>query len=61
MLAHITGGGTKYYKVEFDKDGAHWEVQVDAIGGNVVSGMSTTDSHQTTYDANGNEQTTIEI
>jgi hypothetical protein len=33
----VVGGGTIYYAVELDLGDVHYSVQVDAIGGDVIS------------------------
>ena len=50
----ITGGGTIYYKVEFDLGDAHYEVQVDAISGGVIGASEVFGGIENLLDANGN-------
>lgn len=50
----ITGGGTIYYRVEFDLGDAHYEVQVDAISGGVISASEVFGGIENLLDANGN-------
>ncbi len=49
----IFGGGANYYNVEFDKDGAHYNVQVNADDGVIVSGSSVCGNREVVYDGNG--------
>lgn len=50
----ITGGGTKYYYVEFDLGEAHYTVKVDAIDGVVLEIVERVDNIENTFDANHN-------
>ena len=46
----IEGGGTTYYVVEFNLGEVHYEVQVDAIQGDVISGSQTFNGTQQLLD-----------
>ena len=48
----IEGGGTKYYTVDFDLGDVHYNVQVDAIQGNVISASETFNGQQQLLDEN---------
>lgn len=50
----ITGGGTKYYLVEYNLGEAHYCVKVDAIDGIVLEIVETIDGIENTYDADHN-------
>lgn len=50
----ITGGGTKYYYVELDLDGAHYKVKVDALDAIVLEIVETADGIENTYDGDWN-------
>ena len=50
----INGGGTLYYVVDFDLGDVHYQVQVDAIDGNVISGVQTFNGTQQLLDDEGN-------
>lgn len=49
----ITGGGTLYYNVDFDLGDVHYNVQVDAIDGNVISASEAFNGTQQLLDENG--------
>ena len=42
----VEGGGTTYYVVEFNLGDVHYEVQVDAIQGDIISGSQTFNGQQ---------------
>ena len=50
----ITGGGTVYYKVTFNLGDVAYEVQVDAVGGKVISGTQVFNGQQELLDEQGN-------
>ena len=52
----ITGGGTKYYLVEFDNtlDGHHYRIQVEAYSGNIVDTSEMVNGQVINRDENGN-------
>ena len=50
----ITGGGTIYYRVEFNLGDVHYTIEVDAVGGDVISGMETFDGVNRLLDKDGN-------
>ena len=49
----IDGGGTRYYKVNLDLGDVHYEVQVDALSGKVISGDATHMGTRNLLDDNG--------
>lgn len=49
----ITGGGTLYYVVDFDLGDVHYNVQVDAVDGNVISGSETFNGTEQLLDEEG--------
>ena len=52
----ITGGGTKYYVVDFDLGDVHYTVNVDVVGGNVISAEMSHGGVRQLLDENGNPQ-----
>ena len=49
----VEGGGTTYYVVEFNLGDVHYEVQVDALSGKVISGDATHMGTTNPIDENG--------
>ena len=52
----ITGGGTKYYIVDFDMDGTHYTVNVDVVDGHVISAEKAESGTRQLLDENGNPE-----
>ena len=52
----VTGGGTKYYVVEFDFNGTHYSVSVDAVGGSVISAEQSGNGTRQLLNENGEPQ-----
>ena len=52
----ITGGGTKYYVVDFDFNGAHYSVSVNVVDGNVISADKVESGTRQLLNENGEPQ-----